>query len=154
MPLPTDDLPLSRARSAFPLGEEYIYGFRCNDHDNESGDSYIPIVRLFGIPLVVVSDNDYQGDTRVLLRDGNRYGVLVIGFGSCSGCDALQACTTFEDVDRLIDDLEADVHWFDTLTDAQTYVAFDADRQLQHYWHCNEWADFKQQVLALSDTSA
>jgi len=57
-------------------------------------------------------------------------------------------------VDRLIDELESNVQWFDTLSDAQTYVAFDADRYLSFYRHCNEWADFKQQVLALSDTFA
>lgn len=33
---------------------------------------------------------DYQGDYGVLLRDGDQFGWVVIGYGSCTGCDALE----------------------------------------------------------------
>jgi hypothetical protein len=154
MATPIDDLPLSRAHIAYPLGKEHIYGFCTNAYDDDTYDEYMPIVRLFGTPLVVVSDKDYQGDTRVLLRSDTHYGFVVIGFGTCSGCDALQACTTFEDVDRLIDEIESDIRWFDTLAEAQTYVALDSLRALSFYYHSTEWTDFKQKVLALSDAPA
>jgi hypothetical protein len=32
--------------------------------------------------LVEVSDNSYQGDTRILLRNGSQYGILLYGWGS------------------------------------------------------------------------
>lgn len=152
MTTPIDDLPLSRAHVAYPLGKENVYSFHTNAYDDDY--EYMPIVRLFGTPLVVVSDADYQGDMRVLLRSDSAYGFVVIGFGSCSGCDALQACTTFEDVDRLIDQIELDIHWFNTLAEAQTYVALDSLRALSFYYHSAKWTDFKQKVLALSDTPA
>lgn len=61
--------------------------------------------------LVEVSDDDYQGDTRLLLRDGSRYGLLTFGWGSCSGCDALQDCRTIGEATQLRDELWSQVHW-------------------------------------------
>lgn len=60
------------------------------------------------------TDNDYQGDTRVLFRDGNRFGILNFGWGSCSGCDALQACDTIEEVTELQQELFNSIQWFDS----------------------------------------
>ncbi len=50
-----------------------------------------------GTELVHVRDNDYQGETRILLRDGNRYAIRIYSWGSCSGCDFMQACETYEE---------------------------------------------------------
>lgn len=61
--------------------------------------------------VVEVSDDDYQGDTRVLLRDGDRFGVLTFGWGSCSGCDALQACDSVADATALRNYLWGQVQW-------------------------------------------
>lgn len=33
----------------------------------------------------------YQGDMVAILKDENRTGIVVIGYGSCTACDALQA---------------------------------------------------------------
>src|SRR4029078_11844002 len=63
---------------------------------------YDLLVTCFGQIVVEVSDNDSQGDTRYLLRGPDaRWGVLVNGWGSCSGCDALQACGSYEALDGL-----------------------------------------------------
>jgi hypothetical protein len=72
--------------------------------------------------LVEVSDADYQGDTRMLLRQGERYGVLTFGWGSCSGCDALQACNTVEEVTALRDQLWNDIVWQDTPAAMRAYL--------------------------------
>lgn len=71
--------------------------------------------------LVEADDDEYQGSSVVLLRDGDRYGVLVFGWGSCSGCDALQACDTVEEATELRDELHRSILWFD-LDEARRYI--------------------------------
>jgi hypothetical protein len=89
--------------------------------------SYEPIVRALGEILVDVTDDDYQGDSRYLLKDGDRYGLVTVGWGSCSGCDALQGCVNFADVLALANEIEAAVKWFAGKAIALEYVN-------QHDW--------------------
>lgn len=44
--------------------------------------------------------------------EGEKYGFLEIGWGSCSGCDAMMACENYEEMDELIDTLEKSIDWF------------------------------------------
>lgn len=46
--------------------------------------------------LVEESDDDYQGDTYVFLRNDDMYGILIFGWGSCSGCDALESISCWK----------------------------------------------------------
>jgi hypothetical protein len=107
---------------------------------------YEPIVKSFGDVLVQVDDEDYSGDTRVLLHKDGRYGFLNFGWGSCSGCDTLQACSSYKEIDVLIEELENNIKWFDTLTEATAYIINDQERQGSYYYHENEWAQFKASV--------
>lgn len=132
----------SRAKALYPKAGERTYFDTPYDYD--------PIIRSFGEVLVQVDDEDWSGDTRVLLRKGNRHGFLNYGWGSCSGCDALQACGSYEEVDQLIDSLEGDIKWFDTLAEAQVYIANDAERQGSYYYHQAEWGEFKAAVMEVA----
>lgn len=73
--------------------------------------------------ITAVDEDDYQGSSLLVLRDGTRYGVLTYGWGSCSGCDALQACNTRTDFDELREDLRRGITWFDGFTEMQAHVA-------------------------------
>lgn len=60
----------------------------------------------------------YQGDYLVLLADGERRGFLMIGYGSCSGCDELEAITAYggqkQDWAPIIamrEELDREIHW-------------------------------------------
>lgn len=124
------------ARELYPdMGNEPFYG-PCD---------YQPIIDSFGDVLIQVDDDDYQGDTRVLFSAGGRYGFLNFGWGSCSGCDGLQSCRTYSDIDALIESLRDDIKWFDTLAEAQAYIA-DPERAGSYYSHRKEWDDFKAKV--------
>lgn len=97
-----------------------------NDYGWLQTPSYGEIVATFGEILAEASDDDYQGDSLFLIREaGNasRYGILTFGWGSCSGCDALQACDNQEDVNNLQDDLERGIKWFENLDAAKSYLA-------------------------------
>ena len=52
---------------------------------------YTSILNQFGYIVIKVDDDDYQGDSRVLYEGyKDEVGYLQFGWGSCSGCDALQ----------------------------------------------------------------
>ncbi len=72
--------------------------------------------------LCEAHEHDYQGDSIYLLRDGNRIGYLRYGWGSCSGCDALQACDSVKDLTELRDRLYSDIEWFDSLQVAKENI--------------------------------
>lgn len=74
--------------------------------------------------LLDVTDNDYQGSTRVLFKNiiDNRYGMLIYGWGSCSGCDAFQGC--HDDAQCLLDlrnQLWNQTEWRDSAKDLLDY---------------------------------
>lgn len=132
----------SRAQTLYPEAGEG--NFFCSPYD------YDPIIRFFGQVLAQVNDDDYSGDTRVLLRKDDRYGFLIFGWGSCCGCDALQVCSSYQEIDDLISKLENDIKWFDTLTEAQAYIADDQERQGSYYYHQEEWDEFKAAVASVT----
>lgn len=83
--------------------------------------NYQPMIDAFGTVIFQVDEGSYQGDTRVLYVKDSKIGYLIFGWGSCSGCDALQACGSIEDVQELCNDLENDILWFDTRKEALEY---------------------------------
>lgn len=110
------------------------------------GTSYSAMIDTMDLEeLVEVSDDDYQGDTFTLVSKGEKYGLLIYGWGSCSGCDAAQAVTTLSEANKLRDQLYDGIHWFDTLGEAATYIASD-DKELQWYGYRETYRKFVAQV--------
>ena len=88
----------------------------------ETISDYQPILDSFGEILVQVDDHDYQGDSRVLYSfPSGSIGILIFGWGSCSGCDALQNCTSYDEVDELIRDLYSSIRLYTTPEKALEY---------------------------------
>ena len=89
---------------------------------------YEPIINSFGRNVLQIDTEGYQGDSWVLydnidydfnLREPTRkIGYLEYGWGSCSGCDALQACNSIDEVQELADELEQSIKWFDGYKEA------------------------------------
>ncbi len=70
-----------------------------------------------GMGLEVLEAEDfgaYEGDTLLVVTVGARYGWLLFGWGSCSGCDPLEGCRSLADLTSLRDDMYADIHWEDS----------------------------------------
>jgi hypothetical protein len=82
---------------------------------------YQPMLNAFGKIVLQVDDIAYQGDSRVLYDNDGEIGVLIFGWGSCSGCDALQACNSLEDVQELCNELQDSIRWFDDKQSALEY---------------------------------
>ena len=145
-----NDFYVQVARSLYPK----------NSWDDQDSDSifvcsYEPIIKYLGKSVVEVRDDDYQGDTRVLLFDANknRYGFLVFGWGSCSGCDALQACENYSDIAELIEGFEKKVRWFDSLQAAKDFICDNAKQELEFHYHATEWRIFTLGVAGYQPTN-
>jgi hypothetical protein len=109
---------------------------------------YGPMLQSFGYEILIqVDDNDYDGDSRLLLKDGNSYGILIFGWGSCSGCDALQACDSYEEVDELRNMLNNEILWRSSAENLLDYIV-NKDWELEYAWHHEETRDFIDQITA------
>lgn len=53
----------------------------------------------------------YQGDYAVVVKRNDLLGFIVIGYGSCSGCDALEGCDTQEEYDSLMLGVLSSIQW-------------------------------------------
>ena len=120
-----------RVQTLYP-NEENEFLYICN---------YQPILDSFGKIIIQVDDMDYQGDSRVLYKSGAAYGWLQFGWGSCSGCDWLQACGSWEEVQELADQLENGVKWFGSAFDALVFFNTH-DWEGDYSWHEAEQAEF------------
>ena len=78
--------------------EEYFY-------PNESYDS---LVASAGTIIKDWNIGDWQGDYVYLLKNGNKFGFTVVGYGSCSHCDALQSCDSQAELDELKEEISGD----------------------------------------------
>ena len=113
--------------------EEYI-----TDGQFFSCYNYQPMIESFADEILVqVDDSSYQGDTRVLLKEGNKIGHLIFGWGSCLGCDALQACENIGQVQELANNLYSDIIWFDSEQEALDYFN-NHDWEGDYCWHQEE----------------
>ena len=118
---------------------------------NGTGD-YNPLIRSFGEVLLQVDDNDYQGDTRVILKKGDVYGLLIFGWGSCSGCDALQACNSYKEIEELREELERSIQWR-SAKDLLTYF-LEHDWEGDYSWLDKEARQFVAEGIKLLSTIA
>lgn len=101
-------------------------------YDNFSHEAdYEPIIYDLGCVLLKIDDKNYQGDSYVLYGDENGsgpFGFLNFGWGSCSGCDALQACDSWEEIQELYDNLKSSILWFNNVKQAYDWF-------MQHDWN-------------------
>lgn len=100
------------------------------------GCSYDELIDSFEVEVLVrVDDDDYQGDTRLLVRDGGRYGLITFGWGSCSGCDALEAAgANLVEVTELRDQIWSQAHWEDSADLMLAYI-YGKDWSLDYSHH-------------------
>lgn len=114
----------------------------------EGPSSYEELVESLGVEIILEEeDGAYQGDSYLVVKDGDRYGELTFGWGSCSGCDWFQSCITQAEFSELRDSLESRIQWFDDLSSLQKYVAGEEFMS----WRTDGVDRFKASVAALSD---
>jgi hypothetical protein len=70
---------------------------------------YNNIVSKFGEILISADAGEYQGSSYYIFKNDNKYGYLSFGWGSCSGCDALEACDSYQEITELFNSLESSI---------------------------------------------
>lgn len=89
---------------------------------------------------------DYQGDYVYLLKNEDRYAFTVVGYGSCSGCDALQSCENDEHFNSLKDDIVRGIVW-GTKQDVYDYI--NNQEANRWYFHEDEWEDMRKEIMEI-----
>jgi len=102
---------------------------------------YNPILKSIGNVVIQVDDDDYQGDSRVLYNNDGKIGYLNFGWGSCSGCDALQGCDNWEELQELCDDLEQQTKWWESKEEALEWFTTH-DWEGDYSWHYDGQREF------------
>lgn len=122
------------------------------NYDTSNSPTYEAIVKGWGYDIVAEETfGDYQGDLVFLLADNSRFGWCVIGYGSCSGCDALEAAMGYsweeenngwtDEVIQLANGLYNEVRWFDTAAELAAWLEPNEDAP-QWYWYEKEYKEF------------
>lgn len=129
---------------------EVIYPDCNGEYGFDEPWDYTPIINALGDVILRVDEDDYQGDTWVLLRskENDKYGFLNFGWGSCCGCDALQACNSYAELQELIDQLEQTTIWFDSAASALIFFQ-QHDWKGDYCWHSKDFHTFLNKVTAL-----
>lgn len=117
-----------------------------------SAEGYLGLAKALGLVEKVGADlGYYQGDYVALVTEdigygsGDRWGFLVIGYGSCSGCDELDAADTVEDMLKIATDMVERIRWFSTLDGAKAYITSD-EQVLEWHAHESGWPAFVDSV--------
>lgn len=109
---------------------------------------------LNGVVEVLASQSvgDYQGDMFMVVTDDRflteRVGWLVVGYGSCSGCDAYEACDTAVERVDLLASIVRGIRWFDSLDDLKKWLSTQDFAANYWYAHEPEFPVFVQYILA------
>lgn len=115
--------------------------------DEFGWSNYDPMINAFGKVVIQVDDDDYSGDTRVLYDNNGKIGHLVFGWGSCSGCDALQACYgNYDELQELCNELEQSIKWFDSAKEALDWFK-SHDWEGDYSWHDDETEKYVERAI-------
>lgn len=118
-------------------------------YDNSWGWwDYQPMLNEFGSIILQKDEQNYQGDSFLIYEKDGKYGYLTFGWGSCSGCDALQGCNSISEVQELMDRLYSSIEWFDSLDALKEYFE-ETDWTLQYQYSIPEFKEFLIEVKNL-----
>lgn len=74
--------------------------------------SYEEGLKSLGVEILEwVTFGTYQGDYAAILKEDDTLGFVVIGYGSCSGCDALEACNSNKEYRELLHSVIQNIYW-------------------------------------------
>jgi hypothetical protein len=97
---------------------------------------YDPMLKAIGKIILKSEIGSYQGYYHVLYKRGRQYGYVEVGWGSCTVCDALQSCATWEALQELADSIEGSVRW-GTKEEVRAVIA-------EHEWYWESERDLKE----------
>lgn len=127
-----------------------------------SGSGYQAVAEGLGWDTHLWADErDYQGDSWAIITSGDynkTYGFLCFGWGSCSGCDALEDAQSDDEPERsqkmaaVATSLAGKVHWEESQEDLWRWLA-EKDFSTEFYDDKEEFKTFLCDALELLKTT-
>jgi hypothetical protein len=110
--------------------------------------SYYDMVRSQGKVIHESVIGDYQGDYIYLVESPNgKIGFAVVGYGSCSGCDALQAAMDYGDSERNLNDLwesvVSGIYWGNA---QEIFDYVNNEEANRFYYYESDWVNARQEI--------
>ncbi len=108
--------------------------------------SYDEIVATQGEILKDWTLGSWQGDYVYLLKNGDKYAFTVIGYGSCSGCDALEGCENDEQFNQLKEEI---IRWIVWGTKQEVYDYVFNQEANRWYFHEEDWVGIRKEIMEI-----
>jgi hypothetical protein len=118
---------------------------------------YNDLVLTMGVEIIEQETfGEFEGDIVYHVKRGDEHGILIVGFGSCSGCDALQGTLCYSDewtddiernVTALRDQLQASIIW---PTEGKTLTEMIEERISGSGWWENTEVETYARMIAKS----
>ena len=111
-------------------------------------NGYRDLIDTFGYEVVVEKhEGSYCGDSFYAFKDGNRYGFLSFGWGSCSGCDWFESVVgNLEETRKLQESLFNDIKWFYNKEQLLIWLSDEKVQKGKFYWSESLWHEFRELV--------
>jgi hypothetical protein len=121
----------------------------------EENLGYYGLIESCGLKIESsASLGDYQGDLFFLIRDPETglWAFGRTGYGSCSGCDAWEACESLQDYEGLRNSLVDGLIW---KTTAEMLVWFSTKDWTGEYWGADDpefstWVEKVKEILTVA----
>jgi hypothetical protein len=87
------------------------------------GYNYSELIDSFEYEILFEEEvGEYQGDYVFIFRHEGKFGYLIFGYGSCSGCDSLEAANSIEELESFRQELLRDIKWFDNAQELMEFI--------------------------------
>jgi len=99
-------------------------------------NGYIDLIKSANLEVIDhLTMGEYQGDLLMIVKKDNQFGMIVAGFGSCSGCDAFQSCRDDKrKLNKLRDKLCNGVIW----KDITSFISYLRTKKWRNEFYCGE----------------
>ena len=94
----------------------------------------------------------YQGDYLFLVQRGDEYARIVTGYGTCSGCDMILGCESWDDLLNFVHEIRDGAIWHSKHGMIEDLNMHDVEGS----WYGSEmgkWQSFKAKALALLEAA-
>lgn len=135
----------------FSLVKDDLSDFFIEDEDYFSvTKDWYDLVKSFSDEIIMsYSIGDYSGDYYYIIKLKSHYGFVSVAYGSCSGCDVLQGCSSLSELKSLQFSIWKDIKWFKNLLDLKDW-ALEYDWEGCAFIPKEKLIDFKNIINALS----
>lgn len=109
-------------------------------HDYMSSPKVEELIGSAGCDVIASTYiGSWSGDVLMVLKNGTGFGLLIVGYGSCSGCDALKSCNTFEELFDFREKLFKSIMW----KEYSEFIEYLKNKDWETEFYCSDKKNLK-----------